>query len=438
MKKISIITLGCAKNQNDTENLAGLLQKGGYDLEKDPAQAEAIVIHTCSFIEAAKKESVATILEAAQLKSPSAKLIVTGCMVQQHGKEMMEELPEVDAFLGTGQLPQVLDYLAHPKPRFMDRRDPGGLVDPDAPRLLETKGASATLRLSEGCSHPCSFCVIPKLRGSLTSRPEEVILKEAHTLLDQGIQELVLIGQDTGDWGRDRTDGKRLPHLLRSLREIKGLRWIRLMYMHPYSFSAETMEVLSESPEIFPYLDMPLQHIDDLLLKDMKRYLGEVDLRRLIDNVHQRLPHISLRTTFIVGYPGEKDRQFEKLHQFVTEGHFDYMGAFAYSREENTPAGVHKKQLSDRVKEERLKSLQDAQFLVSEKKSKLRLGSTETILIDDLEGDAALGRTSREAPEIDAVVKLPGSLGGPGTFIQAKLTGYDAYEFTAEPAFPSP
>src|ERR1044071_3854307 len=201
MKKVSIITLGCAKN--DTENLSGLLTKKGFVMEKDSEKADAIVVHTCSFIEAAKKESVQTILEAARLKSGNKKLIVTGCMVQQHGKEMMEEMPEVDAFLGTGQLNKVADFLENPRPRFLDRTNPGGLTDPDAPRVLESKGPTATLRLSEGCSHPCSFCVIPKLRGNLQSRPEEKILNEARVLADQGIQEFMIIGQDTGDWGRD-------------------------------------------------------------------------------------------------------------------------------------------------------------------------------------------------------------------------------------------
>src|SRR5258706_5091495 len=193
MKKVSIITLGCAKNQNDTENLSGLLKKKGFDVESDPKNSDAIVVHTCSFIEAAKKESVQTILEAAQLKQGGKQLIVTGCMVQQHGKEMMEELGEVDAFLGTGQLSQVADLIENPRPRFLDRRNPGGLTDPDAPRVLSTKGPTATLRLSEGCAHPCSFCVIPKLRGGLQSRPEEVILQEAKKLVEQGIEELNII-----------------------------------------------------------------------------------------------------------------------------------------------------------------------------------------------------------------------------------------------------
>lgn len=431
-KKISIITLGCAKNQNDTENLSGLLQKKGYELEANASNADAIVVHTCSFIEAAKKESVQTILDAAQLKKDGKQLIVTGCMVQQHGKEMMEELPEVDAFLGTGQLAQVADVIEKPRARFLDRRNPGGLTDPDAVRVIEKKGASATLRLSEGCSHPCSFCVIPKLRGGLQSRPEEKILAEARYLAGTGIEELQIIGQDTGDWGRDLYNERRLPTLLRQLAKVDGLRWIRLMYLHPTSMSDDLLNAFAESPEKFPYLDMPLQHIDNTLLGDMKRYLGESELRGLIGKIRKRLPDLSLRTTFIVGYPGETDQQFENLLGFVKEGHFDYLGAFAYSQEENTPAALKKDQIAAEIKEARHQGIMDAQFNVAHEKAQKRLGNVETILLEETEGDSVLGRTRKEAPEIDAVVRLPQKAARQGAFVQAKLIGYDSYEFTAE------
>jgi ribosomal protein S12 methylthiotransferase len=433
LKKISIITLGCAKNQNDTENLSGVLKKKGFALEADASKADAIVVHTCSFIEAAKKESVQTILDAAQYKKDGKQLIVTGCMVQQHGKEMMEELPEVDAFLGTGQLAQVADVLTKPRERFLDRRDPGGFTDPDAKRILEKNGPTATLRLSEGCSHPCSFCVIPKLRGGLQSRPEEKILAEAHYLAGTGIQELQIIGQDTGDWGRDIYKERKLASLLRKLRDIEGLRWIRLMYMHPTSMTDDLLNVFKESPEKFPYLDMPLQHIDDALLKDMKRYLGEKDLRSLIEKIRTTAPDLSLRTTFIVGYPGETKAQFKNLLGFVEEGHFDYLGAFGYSQEENTPAALKADQISNEEKEERHKMIMDAQFNVAHEKAKKRLGQTETIVLEETEGDTVVGRTRKEAPEIDGIVRLPQSAARQGQFVQAKLTGYDSYEYSAIP-----
>ncbi len=432
MKKVSIITLGCAKNTNDTENLSGLLKKKGYAVTDSPDDADTIVVHTCSFIDAAKKESVQAILEAAKYKTGAKQLIVSGCMVQQHGKEMMEELPEVDAFLGTGQLAQIPDLIEQPRSRFLDRRDPGGLTDPDAIRELSTKGPMAYLRLSEGCSHPCSFCVIPKLRGGLQSRPEAIILREAHALVAKGIEELVLIGQDTGEWGKDIYGEKKLAQLLAKLRDVSGVRWIRLMYMHPYSMTPEVLNVMAESPEIFPYLDMPLQHIDNDILMSMKRHMGETDLRKLVDNIRAKLPKASLRTTFIVGYPGETDAQFEKLNKFVQDGVFNYLGAFTYSQEENTPAGVSKEQIPDDVKNTRQETIQASYFDTAHKQGIKRIGSTETIIIEDTEGDTVVGRTRLEAPEIDAIVRLPQSAARGGRFVKAKITGYDSLEYTAD------
>jgi len=430
-KKVSIVTLGCAKNTVDTENLTGLLQKEGYSLEENTQEADAVVVHTCSFIDAAKKESLETILQANRTKKESAKLFVTGCMVQQHGDDLLKEIPEVDAFLGTGQLHQIPTLLKTPKPRYLDRRNPGGLNDPDAERVLSTKGATANLRLSEGCSHPCSFCVIPKLRGGLQSRAEEIIIKEAQHLAQKGIEELVIIGQDTGDWGRDLTGKHPLPHLLRQLRNIKGIRWIRLMYMHPHSLSDDLIDVFAESPDIFPYLDMPLQHIDDTLLADMKRLVPEKDLRLLLDKIHKKLPNLSLRTTFIVGYPGETESQFNKLNQFINDGHFDYLGAFPYSQETNTPAFLKKNQIPEGEKKERHAALMATHFNVAYQKAQKRLGLVETVYIEDTEDQEVIGRTSREAPEIDAIVRLPRKSVREGRFVKARLDSYDAYEFTA-------
>jgi ribosomal protein S12 methylthiotransferase len=431
MKKVNIITLGCAKNENDTENLTGFLQKKGLQIEQDPAKADTVIVHTCSFIELAKKESVETILEASKVKKKGAQLIVSGCMVQQHGDEMTKELPEVDAFLGTGQLHQIPDLIQSPRKKYMARENPGGFVDPDAPRVLSHKGPTATLRLSEGCSHPCSFCVIPKLRGSLKSRSQEKILAEAQKLAALGIKELLIIGQDTGDWGRDIYGEKKLPQLLRQLRDIKGIRWIRLMYMHPYSMSDEIIDIMAESPELFPYLDMPIQHIDNTVLREMRRLLGEYETRNLIDKIRSKLPHLSLRTTLIAGYPGETEQQFKNLVNYIKEGHFNYVGSFTYSKEENTHAAANKKQLPQKLKEERQQILADAQFDVAAQKARRRLGKAETIILDGKEGDHLIGRTKMEAPEIDAIVRLPKKSVKNNTFVKVNLTGHDTYEFEA-------
>jgi ribosomal protein S12 methylthiotransferase len=433
-KKVSIVTLGCAKNQADTDNLRAMLEKRGHDVGVDAADADAIVVHTCSFIEAAKRESLEAIMEASKAKRDGKQLIVTGCMVQQHGKELLAELPEVSAFLGTGQLGQVPDLLTAPRERFLDRANPGGLMDPDADAVRAVKGPTAYLRLSEGCSHPCSFCVIPRLRGGVKSRTEEAILAEAWKLARQGVEELVVIGQDTGDWGRDLADGRALPRLLRRLREVSGVRWIRLMYMHPFSFSDELIDVFAESPEMFPYLDMPLQHIDDRMLNVMKRKLGEKETRGHVERIRARLPDLSFRTTFIVGFPGETDAEFDRLHAFVKEGYFDYLGAFAYSQEEGTPAGLMKDQLPEDVKKARQEAISEAYFDVAHAKAQKRLGGVETVVIESEEGSDVFARSRREAPEIDAIIRLPASAARQGRFVSARLTGYDSFEFAAVPA----
>jgi len=434
-KKVTIVTLGCLKNTADTANLTRLLKARGHELVADAADADAIVVHTCSFIEAAKKESIDTILEAGRMKAGGKQLIVTGCLVQQHGKELWDDLPEVDAMLGTGQLAQVADLLEKPRARFIDRANPGGFMDLPAEVSTKAGPGSVTgiLRLSEGCRHPCSFCVIPRLRGGVQSRREEIILREARELASQGVEEFSVIAQDTGDWGRDSKSTGRLPSLLRSIAAIPGVRWIRLMYMHPASFTDDLLSVLAEQPEKFPYLDMPLQHIDSRVLSEMKRKTDEAGLRKLLDRIHAKASGLTLRTTFIVGFPGETAAQFKRLVNFIEEGHFDYLGAFAYSKEEGTPAAARSDQVAEKVKQDRLASLTNSYYDVAHSKAQKRLGSVETILLEDTEGDTVVGRTRREAPEIDAIVRLPQAASRGGRFIRAKLTGYDAYEFSGVP-----
>jgi ribosomal protein S12 methylthiotransferase len=433
-QKVSIITLGCLKNIADTSNLTRLLKARGHEVVADAAEADAIVVHTCSFIEAAKKESIDTILQAGRMKGDERKLIVTGCLVQQHGKEIFEELPEVDAFLGTGQLAQVPDLLEQPRKRFIDRANPGGFMDPDKPLPREITGPSATLRLSEGCSHPCSFCVIPRLRGPVQSRSYDTILREAQELAAQGVEEFSIIAQDSGDWGRDKKSKGKLPGLLRAITDIPNVRWVRLMYMHPASFTDELLDVFVERREKLPYLDMPFQHIDTKMLSEMKRMSDEKGLRDLLNKIHRRAPGLTLRTTFIVGFPGETAAQFKRLVDFVKEGHFDYLGAFAYSKEAGTPAAKRRDQIPDKVKQNRLAALTNAYYDVAHAKAQKRLGTIETILLEDTEGDTVVGRTRREAPEIDAIVRLPQSASRRGRFLSVKITAYESYEFAAVPA----
>jgi len=443
--KVALITLGCGKNVSDTDNLTRTLKAQGHEVVTDAAEADTIVVHTCSFIEAAKKESIDTILQAGRVKGEKKKLIVSGCLVQQHGQELFKEMPEVDAFLGTGQLAQIPALLDKPRARFLDRSNPGGYMNPDV-STRRSSGApaqavspTAYLRLSEGCSHPCSFCVIPRLRGPVQSRSPETILKNARELADQGVEELVVIAQDTGDWGREwqsrepkAESRKRLPELLRQVGAIPGIRWVRLMYMHPASFTEELLSVFAEQPEKFPYLDMPLQHIDSKVLSEMRRKTDEAGLRKLIERIRFNAPNLTLRTTFIVGHPGETETQFKRLLNFIREGHFDYLGAFTYSKEAGT-ISAKRRQIPERVKKDRLAALTDAYYGVAHAKAQKRLGTVETVLLEETEGDEVLGRTRREAPEIDAVIRLPRKASRKGRFVQVKLTGYDAYEYSALP-----
>jgi len=431
MKKINIITLGCPKNQDDTNNLSSFLLRKGFVIEPDLKKAEAVLVHTCSFIEDAKKESIETILKVSRQKRKGTKLFVTGCLVQQHGKELLKGFPEVDGFLGTGQLSKLVGFLKNPEEKFFNRDRPGGFFDPDGLMIPSDGKLTAYLRISEGCNHICSFCVIPMLRGPFISRSEEMIVREAKSLYSQGIREIILIGQDTGLWGKDLYGRSELPNLLRKLRALK-FDWIRLMYMHPNSLTDETLAALAESPEIFTYLDLPLQHIDDGLLRKMKRKLFEQGTRELLEKIHKRLPGISLRTTFLVGYPAETEKEFLKLVNFVKEGHFDYAGSFAYSKEAHTPAGKSQRQIPQKVKEERQKIIAEAQYEVSEEKAKRRLGSVEKVLFEEKEYGQIFGRTAREAPEIDAVVKIPAGKTPLHKFAPIKLTGYDAYEFRGQ------
>jgi ribosomal protein S12 methylthiotransferase len=458
--KVFIVTLGCAKNTADTDNLTRLLKARGCLIAANPEEADAIIVHTCSFIEAAKKQSIEAILQAGGIKTGKQKLFATGCLIQQHGAELFKEMPEVDAFLGTGQLAQIPGLLEKPRNRFINRARPGGFMD--APRqsknadfgvwsselgisnknnllphsafhIPQFPKASAYLRLSEGCSHPCSFCVIPRIRGAVQSRSEDAILREARELAEHGVEEFSVIAQDTGDWGRDTRSRNRLPELLRAIGKIPGVRWVRLMYMHPASFSDDLLEVFAEQPDKFPYLDMPLQHIDSQILSRMRRKIDEKNTRLLIERVRKRAPDLSLRTTLLAGFPGETAAQFRRLVEFVKEGHFDYLGAFAYSREEGTVAGRMPGQISQKVKQERQTTLTDAYYDTAHTRAQKRIGKAEIILIEETEGNEVLGRTRREAPEIDAIVRLPQKAARRGRFVTAKLTGYDAFEYTAQP-----
>ena len=434
--KVYLQSLGCPKNLVDSETMLGLIAREGGEIVLDPEAADVVIVNTCGFIGDAKEESIDAILELGRLKQsdPAKRLIVTGCLVQRYGGELKASLPEVDAFLGTGdfdRLPQVL----------MD----GGTTDatiyggaahllPDLalPRVRTGHFFSAYLKISEGCDHTCSFCIIPKIRGRHESRPLDSVVAEASALVGDGVIELNLIGQDLTAYGRERRDGSSLPVLLRELARIGGLRWIRLLYNYPRYVTDELLDTIAQEEKICSYIDMPLQHISDRMLRAMRRERDGAAVRRLIQRMRQRIPGVAIRTSFIVGFPGESDADFAELLAFVEEAHFERVGVFRYSKEEGTAAATLPGQLPERVKRHRFNLLMRAQAKVSATLNERLVGSVRDVLVcgeDDL--GRGYGRLASQAPEIDGVVYLrePAPV---GRIASVRISGAGNYDLEAE------
>jgi ribosomal protein S12 methylthiotransferase len=399
-----------------------------------------MIVNTCSFIQPAKEESIETILEMARRKDGrSAKLVVTGCLAERYGKELVAEMPEVDAFVGTGdflRLPEVLRDLGWNGGSAARRRGaPLAYVGakhvlPDAgvPRILTGQLFSAYLKVSEGCNHHCAFCIIPKIRGRHESRPTADLVAEAGALARQGAREINLIAQDLTAYGRDLGQPSSLGALLRALARVQGIDWIRLLYCYPNFVTSELLDAIAESPKICRYIDMPLQHGSDRMLRAMRRERSADSLRRLIERIRRRLPDVALRTSFIVGFPGETDEDFETLCRFVEEIEFERVGVFRYSQEENTDAGAMPDQVSEAVKEQRWHTLMQIQREVSRTRNAAWIGREVAVLACGEDDDGrAYGRTAAQAPEIDGVVFLDGEFFA-GELAEVRITGSDDYD----------
>ena len=434
--KVYMQSLGCPKNLVDSEMMLGLIAQDGAEIVLDPEAADVTIVNTCSFIADAKKESIATILELGRLKEsdPSKRLIVTGCLVQRYGSELQASLPEVDAFLGTGdfnRLPQLLADGGAPNQTVY-----GGaahlLPDLAIPRVRTGHFFSAYLKISEGCDHTCSFCIIPKIRGRHESRSMESVLTEAAALAADGVIELNLIGQDLTAYGRERRDGSSLAALLRELVRIDGLRWIRLLYNYPRYVTDELLDTVACEPKICPYVDMPLQHISDRMLRAMRRERDGAAVRRLVRRMRERIPDVALRTAFIVGFPGETDADFAELLAFTKETCFDRVGVFRYSKEEGTAAAGLSGHLPERVKRHRYNLLMRAQAEVSAAINRRLIGSAQQVLVcgEDDRG-RRYGRLASQAPDIDGVVYLRGQA-PPGCIVSVRITGAGTYDLEGE------
>ncbi|MDO3378395.1 30S ribosomal protein S12 methylthiotransferase RimO [Geoalkalibacter halelectricus] len=434
--KVSLVSLGCPKNLVDAEVMLGHLPPERFEIVTDEASADIIIVNTCSFIQDAQEESVDTILEVADHKKTGRcrLLVVTGCLPQRYRDELSSELPEVDLFLGTGDAARLVGLLDEKLGGGQVREaigTPDFLYDHTTPRVQSSPFYSTYIKIADGCANHCSYCIIPKLRGTLRSRAMESVVAEAERMAGQGVVEINLIAQDITAYGADRDDGANLPELLRRLVKIDGLRWIRLLYAYPDGVSEELIELIAAEEKICNYLDIPLQHIDDQLLGAMNRRVGEAEVRDLIARLRARIPDLTLRTSFIVGFPGETPEQFDKLLRFVEEGHFDRLGVFRYSREEGTAAATLPGQISERVKSERYKRLMKAQARISFRKNRALVGRTEAVLVEGLSEETELllrGRSVRQAPDVDGQVYITAGQADIGQIVCLRITDSSEYD----------
>ena len=425
--RVYLRTLGCPKNRVESEVMLGTLAQAGFRLVQDPAEAEVAVVNTCGFIQSAEEESVDAIVELAELKKTGRlkKLVVAGCLVQRHGEELARELPEVDHFLGTGAYPEVARVVSEAQARRLVVPDPDFVHSAQTPRVNSLPSWTAYLKVSEGCDHDCAFCIIPRLRGPQRSRPIDDLVAEAAALAGQGAVELSLVAQDLTAWGYDLPGKVRLQHLLPELCKVDGLRWIRLHYAYPRDVPEALIEVLAGEPKIVKYLDMPVQHSSDRLLRSMRRGRDSAFLRGLLGRLRERVPGIALRTSLIVGLPGETEEDFEDLVRFVEEQRFERLGVFEYSREEGTPAAELPGQVPDELKRERRGRLMELQRAIAREQQRALVGRRLEVLVEGASEETEhllVGRHAQQAPEIDGVTYLNEGMAYPGELVTVEVT----------------
>ena len=427
---VGVISLGCAKNQVDTERMLSLLSRFGYDFTPDPAEAEVLIVNTCGFIDPAKEESINTILEMAQYKEQGRcrALVATGCLTERYRQELAEELPEIDILLGVREYEKLPGLLAQ-KLGLPLPAGPCALTD----RLLTTPPYRAFLRTGDGCNNRCTYCAIPLIRGNLRSEPVEELIDEAKRLADRGVSELTVIAQDTSGYGVDRYGKSMLIPLLQALNGIEALHWVRVLYTYPDTVNEALLDTLAQGEKLIPYLDIPLQHIDDDILKRMHRRGSGAYIRRLLDYLYKNYPDFTLRTTMMVGFPGETEEQFQSLLTFLRDYPFDRVGAFAFSPEEGTAAATMPDQVPDEVKQARLAALMAQQKPISLKRNQRWVGRETELLIEELTKTHAIGRTPREAPDVDGRVMIPRrSYHAIGEYEPIKLTQAGEYDMKGE------
>jgi len=444
-QKLNIVSLGCARNLVDSEVMAGLLEKNDYQIVQQPSDADVVLVNTCGFIGPAKEESIETILEISRLKEEGKvkKLIVAGCLSQRYPDEMASELPEVDFFIGTGEVPRIAEILREHEFNSTRRQYigiPSYLYDDATPRLRSTPSYTTFLKVSEGCDHKCAFCIIPQLRGPHRSRPIDSVVKEAVSLGQQGVKEINLIAQDLTAYGRDRKDGTTLHGLLREMAQVDGISWIRLLYAYPNFLDQALLDVINNSDKICKYIDIPFQHVSKSLLQRMRRGKSGSEVRQAMEKLRAAIPGLTLRTSMIVGFPGETEADFEELLDFVEATEFDRLGVFKYSEEEGTSAAKLDGKVSEEEKENRWQEVMDIQAAISRKKNQALIGTNLRVMIDgiDFETGRYSCRSQSHAPEVDGVVYIDeddldeGIRPKAGEMLTVKITGASDYDLIGE------
>ena len=437
--KIMFVSLGCDKNLVDTETMLGLLSKERFEFTNDESEADVIVINTCCFINDAKQESIDTILEMAEYKNSGTckALIVTGCLAQRYKQEIIDEIPQVDVVMGTSNYDEIVDAVNGAL------EGKGGLNIEDADRLplvnekrvITTGGHYAYLKIAEGCNKHCTYCIIPKIRGEYRSIPMDFVLKQAEEMVQEGVKEIILVAQETSMYGIDIYGRKMLPELLRKMCQISGLYWIRIMYCYPEEITDDLIQVIKEQPKICNYLDLPIQHASDEVLKRMGRKMTKSQLVDVIGKLRREIPDICLRTTLITGFPGENKEQHEEMMEFVDEMEFDRLGVFAYSAEEDTPAANMPNQVDDELKEDWRDELMELQQEVSFDKAQTMVGSVLTVMVEGKVADenAYIARSYRDAPDVDGYVFINTDEElMSGDFVKVKITGALEYDLIGE------
>ena len=437
-KKIGMVSLGCPKNLVDSEAVLGDLGAEGYAITPDESQADVIIVNTCGFLQASVKESIDTILEMAGHKTGGhcKQLIVTGCLAERHPEELLKEIPEIDHLLGTKQYP-LLKHLLNGNSQVRQRNlvhEPAQYFEDYAARAVTTPHYSAYVKIAEGCSNKCAFCIIPQLRGPIQSRPPESILAEARQLAGRGVREVNLVSQDTTLYGYDLGLKRGLIDLMEGLADIEGIDWIRLFYCYPTVITPELMDAVQRIEKVCKYIDVPLQHSHDFMLKHMKRQETEKGVRAMIDQLRERIPGVALRTTFITGFPGETEEHFRHLLGFVKEVEFDHLGVFAYSDEPGTAAFDYDDKIDPAVGEARREEIMAAQREIVLRKNKARVGETQTALVEGMDDDGLLllGRLPFQGPEVDGQVILEQCEAGPGDIVPVRITGALDYDLVAQ------